>query len=73
MVGNGGGDGDAPVGAAAAPGRAAGCAVLRGGSRLQCERLHAPLGRAAVGAAQARAHAHQRQVRLLLFVTALSS
>jgi len=71
-VGNGGGD--APVGAAAAPGRTAGSTVLLGGSRLQCKRLHAPLGRAAVGAAQARTHAHQRQVRLLLFVyTALSS
>ena len=77
--GGGGRDGDAPVGAAAAQGRAAGGAVLRGGARFQRKRLHAPLGRAPVGAAQARGHAHQRQVRLplrdlvvvfvLLFVT----
>jgi hypothetical protein len=56
-VGDGGG-GDAPVGAAVAPGRAAGGEVLRGGARLQRQRLLAPMGRAPVGAAQARAHAH---------------
>ena len=39
--GDGGGDrdGDAPVGAAATQGRAAGCAVLRGGARFQRKRL----------------------------------
>jgi hypothetical protein len=58
--GGGGGDGDAPVGAAVAPGRAAGGEVLRGGARLQRQRLLVlvPMGRAPVGAAQARAHAH---------------
>ena len=37
--GGGGRDGDAPVGAAATQGRAAGCAVLRGGARFQRKRL----------------------------------
>jgi len=49
------------------------CRERRGSTRrVSTSVLHAPLGRAAVGAAQARAHAHQRQVRILLFVTALS-
>jgi hypothetical protein len=43
-VGDGGGDGDAPVGAAAAPERAAGGEILCGGARLQRQRLHAPMG-----------------------------
>lgn len=63
-----GGD-DARMGVVAASGRAASDAILSGGSRLYCEH-HAPLSQAASESAQARAHSHQRHVRLLMFVIA---